>query len=125
MWRARRWRELLNLIDHLPRNSAYHEALVEDDDLAEVLATRPDVDRPPTRQMRDFSVEVELLSVLGDRIGELIHVVAATKGAKPKPLRPLPRPSSALQRLRARRRRAKHDSVVARLLPGRSKDANG
>ncbi len=110
---------MLNLIDHLPRNTAYHEALVNDEDLAERLLDRPDVDRPATRQMRDFSVEVEVLSVLTDRIGELIQAVAATKGAKPKPLRAMPRPATALQRLRARKRMRKHDSVVARMLPGR------
>ncbi len=127
MWQSRRWRHLLNIIDQLPRHSAFGEALTNDEELAHEVAKRrkhDDSGRAPSRSMRDFTVEVELLSVVADRIAELIQAVAATKGAKAKqnPIR-MPRPVTALQRVTAQRRRAKHDSVVARVLPGREAPA--
>ncbi len=120
MWRSRRWRHLLNIIDRLPRHSAFAESLADDDELATVLARMPQRDGVPSRRMREWSPEVELLSVLGDRIAELIQAVGATKGAKPRQVRALPRPVTAMQRRRAAARKDKHKSLVARLLPGRS-----
>ncbi len=117
-WRSRRWRRLLNLIDHLPRHSAYHESLVNDEKLAALLV---DIDggqpAPPKRQMREFTPEVELLSVIADRLAELAQVVVASKGGKPHPVRPMPRPVTAAQRLRARKRKRTHQSLVSRMLP--------
>ncbi len=121
MWQSRRWRHLLNIIDGLPRNSAYHEALSNDIPLARMLSALPERKGGPIRRMREFSAEVEVLSVCADRLAELIQAVGATKGAKPKAIRLMPRPVTASQRLAARRRKAKHDSIVARMLPNRGK----
>ncbi len=126
MWQSRRWRHLLNIIDHLPRHSAFGESLANDEELAEELLKRQqDIGRRgPMRRMRDFTAEVELLSTLVDRVSELIHVVAASKGSKGggKQIRHMPRPVTAMQRLLAKRRKEKHDSIVARVLPGRNRD---
>ncbi len=121
MWRSRRWRKLLNVIDNLPRTSAYHEALSNDEALAEALMGLPDRPVGPVRRMREWSAETELLSVVADRLAELIHTVAATKGAKGgRQIRHQPRPVTAMQRINARKRKAKHASLVARLLPKRA-----
>ncbi len=124
MWQSRRWRHLLNIIDQLPRDSAFAEALSNDEGLAEALLKMPQRPGLPTRRMREWSAEVELLSALVDRTAELIQAVAATKGAKPKQVRWMPRPVTAIQRLRARARKAKHNSLVARLLPGRGDETS-
>ncbi len=71
----------------------------------------------PMRRMREWSPQVELLSIVADRLAELIQTVGATKGAKPRQIRAMPRPVTAMQRLLARRRKSKHESLVARMLP--------
>jgi hypothetical protein len=115
-WRRRRWRKLLNLIDHLPRDTAYVDAVADDELVAEAMADQPD---PPVRapRMATWSPEVELLTALLDRVAELIHVVAMTAGAKPGRRTPAPRPVTALDRVRQRRRETQHQRVVAKLLP--------
>lgn len=68
--------------------------------------------------MSEYSPELERLTDLLDRIGELIAVVAVTGGVRSQPqLKPAPRPVTAMERLRERRRKAKHRSLTARLLP--------
>lgn len=114
------------MIDHLPRSSAYGEALAADEELAAMMLKRSTGEdgRRATRNMREWTAEVELLSTVADRLAELIQVVGATKGAKPKQIVHQPRPVTAMQRVRARRRKRTHESLVSRLLPGRggSKD---
>lgn len=118
MWRSRRWRKLLNLIDHLPRNSAYVEALANDEDLVEQMLDRSDdAATGPTRRMSEYSADVELLSAISDRIAELIQVTVAVNGAKPQKIQYSPRPITAGERVRRRRRESKHRTLVSRMLP--------
>jgi hypothetical protein len=117
-WRSRRWRRLLNVIDHLPRNSHYVEAVSLDEQVAERILNMPDdsVSRP-RRRMSEYSVVVETLSLLTDRVSELIGTVAASKGLKPRKIPPAPRPETATERLRSQRRRVTHRRLVSKLLP--------
>jgi hypothetical protein len=119
-WRARRWRKLLNLIDGLPRDSAYVEALTSDEQWAAAVLDNPPPDGPPTRRMADWTPELEMLTNLYDRVGELIQVTVATAGGKPRKVQPAPRPTTALERARRHRREAKHRSLVSRVLPHRA-----
>jgi hypothetical protein len=117
---GRRWRRLLNLIDNLPRNSAYVQAMVEDDDYADaVVAHEKPHERPkPRRYMAEWSVEVELLSSVLDRLGELISVSMVAAGAKKAPkVAPAPRPMTAFERARSKRRWQNHNALVSRVLP--------
>ena len=66
--------------------------------------------------MREFSAEVELLSVVADRLAELIQAVGATKGSRVGSISHQPRPVTAMQRVRAQRRNAKHKSLAARIV---------
>lgn len=118
-WRSRRWRRLLNIIDHLPRNSAYREAVAEDEDLARQLlkVKPPDDDAVPVRRMSDWSAEVEMLTAVLDRLGELVQAVAALGGAKPRRVQPAPRPVTAFERVRRNRRADQHRALVSRVLP--------
>jgi hypothetical protein len=124
-WRSRRWRKLLNLIDRLPRNSAYVEALAEDDELAQQLSSQPRPNVRSVRRMTEWSVEVELLSVVADRLAELAQVVATSRGAKRTRVAPMPRPLTAGQRLEVRQRHSKHLSLVSRVLPPAGEPAGG
>lgn len=126
LWRSRRWRELLLLIDWLPRNSAYMEALSDDEELAEqVLRDQKreqkngkDRDRPGRSGPRisEFSVEVERLTDLVDRMSEAIQATVASAGGKPPRMQPQPRPVTAMQRLQEKERYAKHRRTVSRVL---------
>lgn len=116
-WRARRWRKLLNMIDGLPRDSAYVEALTSDEQWAAAVLDNPVPQGKPKRRMADWSPELEMLTNLYDRMGEQIAVTVAVAGGKPKKVTPAPRPTTALERERRQRRDAKHRSVVSRMLP--------
>jgi hypothetical protein len=122
LWRTRRWRKLLNLIDQLPRDTAYMEAVADDEQLATFLLSRPDghSKKPsaPTRRLSEYSAEVEVLSAILDRLGEVTQAIVASAGAKPRKVTPAPRPVTALERMRTRRALTKHRSLVSRVLPG-------
>lgn len=88
---------LLNIVDHLPRNSAYGEACALDEALV-------DPDAPPERRrpsMREWSPEVELLAAIFDRLNNVVQV----QSSKDLRLKPWPSPVTAADMLRERERR--------------------
>ena len=116
-WRSRRWRRLLNIIDGLPRNWAFVEAVTSDEEWAETVLKHPQPPAP-ARVMSQWSPELEMLTNVYDRLGELIQVVAASHGGKPRRVPAAPRPVTALDRVRRRRARQQHLRLVAQVLPG-------
>lgn len=110
--------EILDYLEHLPRTSAYHTAVAEDEELAERLATEPP---PPSRPppLREFGPEVQALAEVRDLLANLIAVTVKAHGGKPPKVKPYPRPETALQRSRRRRRLHQHRALVDRVLPGR------
>jgi hypothetical protein len=124
-WRSRRWRRLLNIIDRLPRDSAYIDALSQDDEFAAAYA-RDDDDSSakPVRRMAEWSPSVEILTLILDRLGEVVQAVAALGGVKPRKLPRAPRPVTASERLASRRRHEGHKALVSRVLrkPPNAKD---
>lgn len=111
------FRFVLNVVDHLPRHSAYVQALSDDDEWAERVIDNPQPERGPSVRMADWSPELEMLTNLFDAVRELTRVTAMSAGAKPKKVNPAPRPRTALDRVRARRRKAQHNRLVTILLP--------
>lgn len=69
--------------------------------------------------MSDWSPTVELLTAILDRLAEVTQAIAVGNGAKPRKLPKAPMPVTAIDRVRNRRRMAKHRSIVARVLPGK------
>jgi hypothetical protein len=118
MFRDRRWLDLLTLIDWLPRNSAYFEAISDDEEVAEDVLSRPENKRPRGAGPRisEWSPELERLTDLVDRMGEVMVAVIASQGGKPPRLRPHPRPRTAIDRLRERKRYEHHKKTVARVI---------
>jgi hypothetical protein len=118
-WRARRWRRLLNFLDGMRRTSHVHEAMAQDDELADLWLERERKgevpESKPRRRITEFGVSEELQSVIADRLGELIQVQAGGKGANRRRVDPMPRPETALHRARDRRARRKHKYTVARV----------
>jgi len=123
MWRTRRWRQLLDILEYLPRTSAYAQALATDEELAEQVAEMPETDDRPaawTRSHRDYTPEVEMLTAVYDRLGELIRVTAAMRGARGKPPPLGPRPVHAFEKYRKQKLRRNHDQLVSRLITNKS-----
>jgi hypothetical protein len=116
LWRKRRWRYLLSRIDHLPRNSAYVEALSLDEELAAQVASRPPVDKPgkSSVNMRDWSPLLEMLTVIADRQADIIQAIIASQGGKPPKIRPLPRPKTAIEKLSDPR--LQHQKILSRVM---------
>ena len=124
MFEAGRWGFLLNLIDHLPRTSAYVQAMADDEELAAEL---PEDEGGPRRDvpLREWSSQVELQAAIFDRLGELINAVIVGNGGKPSRVDPWPTPVLASQRVQAKRRRELADQMAAKLWPKREGGADG
>lgn len=116
LWRARRWRFLLNLIDHLPRDSHYVEAAAQDDELA---AYRRTPSGKAEMRVAEWSPEVAVLASVHDIVAQLLAVTYAANGNKPPKISPYPRPMTAQQRLEAVELRRKQDAVRQMLYPPR------
>lgn len=118
-WQSRRWRRLLNLLDGLRRNSHVSEAFAMDEELAEIYLEHEHDGRGQrsenSRKYSEYTAEVELLSYAVDRLGELIVAQAMGRGARRRKVEPMPRPQTALHRVRQRRARSKHQYTVARV----------
>lgn len=111
--------EILDYLEHLPRTSAYHTAIAEDEDLAKRLAAEPPPpsNRPPP--LSEFGPEVQVLAELRDLIAHLIAVTVKAHGGKPTKVKPYPRPETAVQRERRWRRLQQHRALADRVLPRR------
>lgn len=115
MFRTRRWRLLLNLIDHLPRNSSYVEAQLADTELAEALLASDQEMPAPRRRMSEWSPEVEALAAVVDRLGEVVAVLVAVNGGKPGQLKPYLRPVTAADEVRARQAHQSHLRLLSKI----------
>lgn len=96
------------------------EAMADDEDLAQRMLDKPGDGKPeqaPRRRLSDWSPTVEMLTCIQDRLTELIQVCAMLGGAKPRKVIPAPKPVTAIDRVRKRRRITAHEALVARVLP--------
>lgn len=131
MWRTRRWRRLLLLIDHLPGHSYTAAATANDEEhatrLAEYLAEHENDDDkedlgPPIHR---WTPEVAAIADLINAVNAGFHKnFAAQVGGSSKagpPPTPYPTPKTAFGRARERaryeRRMRQHESLARRLLP--------
>lgn len=89
-------------------------AQADDEDFAEAVLALPESDRPDRGpSLADWSPEVNLLAAAVDRLGENIAATIAAAGGKAPKIRPLPRPKTAFDRVRARRRWEAHGTLVS------------
>lgn len=136
LWHGRRWRLLLNLIDHLPRHSFYSEAVANDPEHARLLAkanaerAAAGEEKKHTPPMTTWTPEVGAIADLIDAVNGVNYTLKAVNSDKKvKPPEPYPRPVTALQgatkRAQYERRKAAHESLVARVLPHKKKAGQG
>lgn len=81
---------------------------------------------PPAKtsapSITEFSPVVNLLTILADRMGDLTAVVASGNSRRRvRPPKPLPRPITAADRLKSRKRRATYDYIVSLVQPREGK----
>jgi hypothetical protein len=60
---------------------------------------------------------VQALAFTVDRLGDIVRTLIAANGRKPPKLRPYPRPVTAAERAKHRRKIEAHRALVARVLP--------
>lgn len=115
-FRSRRWRRLLNFVQRIRRNSHFGQVMALDEELAKLILEHEDERKDlVVRSMTEFSVEAELLSVVADRLGELLQVQVGKGGGKARAVKPQPRPKTALAKLRERREMKHVDFTFDRL----------
>lgn len=102
------------MIDHLPRNSALVEAQANDEDVAKLMLTaKPST--TATERLSEWSPERDALARIEEWLQAINRSVVASMGVPPAQFRPVARPTTALQRLRADERRKQHLSLVKRV----------
>jgi hypothetical protein len=128
-WRERRFRFLLNMIDHLPSATWYYEAVMSDPDhidaivKAEREAPQDEGDgKPKAPPFHTWSPELAAITDVLDAVRDVAHTVAQVQSEKKIKQPPrAPRPVSPLEEARreaaAARRLAKHRALAKRLLP--------
>ena len=117
-FRARRWRRLLNLIDHLPRTSFLAEAMADDEEAAaQWLAHQEAGGELAARRERwsEWTAERDALERIADALSVLIGVTVNVHGGKATRTKPGPRPTGAVDRLRERQRLNADRALKARL----------
>jgi hypothetical protein len=85
--------------------------------LERVLAEAPDEETSNRPPFEEFSPEVAAIYIVADRLADVCRGLVGLGGKKPKTIAPLPRPASALERIKNRKRRKQHEALVARVLP--------
>lgn len=118
MWQSRRWRFLLNVIDHLPRTSYFSQAVANDEEHALMILRAQEAGMTTGRSgpsLTHWSPEAERLDSILDGIRALIVATANGAGAHLPPPKPVARPTTALDRVRHRQRMLKHEALVARV----------
>lgn len=118
LWRSRRWRRLLNLIDHLPRTSFYYAAVANDEEHVEqIVAAReghPQEDSGPS--LTEYDGTAERLDRIADLMQQNTAATIAAAGAKPPMFQPQARPTTAFEKVAHRRKAAKHQQLTSRLV---------
>lgn len=127
LFRGRRWRELLNLLDQLPTDTHMNRLLTTDEDYMEAVlgdaepSKDDDEEKPQAPSMAHWSQTNAMLAALIDAVNKLNASNQALAGAKNPKFEPYPRPESAAQKIMARReeqrKRRKHEELVSLLLP--------
>lgn len=133
LWRARRWTLLLDLLDRLPSHSQYAASVSMDENharlLAEAMAAQEDQGESQKTgpALTTWTPEMATLTKILDAVRHVSYAVVASQHGKKagEPPTPSPVPVTPLERaMRAAdfaKRKASHESLVARVLPNKGK----
>lgn len=131
MWRARRFRRLLNLIDHLPRHTYYSQAVLNDPEhmaMLERVKEQGDPGPAPLPPLATWSPEVDMGATINDSLQQLLDAIVRSNVDKTKqnavpPIRWTPRPGrpqdgdARKPRISRAEQEARHEYAKALFLP--------
>lgn len=114
LWRARRWRLLQNLIDHLPPDSHYAEAMLNDSEYAAAIiaAGLPE----PAERISQWSPVREALAQVIDALHIQTQTLVAVMGGTPRTVRAVDRPVTAIERAAGDDKRRRYEQLLAQIL---------
>lgn len=120
LWRARKFRKLLRLIDQLPAATRFSNAVANDEEHVErLLASGVQPSQTPSGpSLSEWTPIVSLLTDISDQLQGLTvaTLAAGGAGAKAGKVKPRPRPSTAFETVRHRQALARHNALVARVI---------
>jgi hypothetical protein len=104
------------MLEQLPSHGRYKAAILDDEELAERIAEQP---ASSSFGMHEWTPERALLTVMVDWLQAIysITVAANSKNGKGPPVKPLPRPVTAVDRLEQRRRLEMGRAIMAQMFP--------
>jgi hypothetical protein len=109
------WRTVWSFKDRLPRGAHYKAALAMDPDLADKLLEReddPEFTEEPAATPEGYTTETYLLLSVIDALMGVQAAVIAAAGADPPSIAPMPRPITALDEARERKRMRNMQALI-------------
>lgn len=106
------WRKLRVLLEKLPSTSLMNEAMAQDDELAREFIDTISDHKDTGPRLTEYTLGVERLDTLSDKISNLAAIVVSAAGGKPGRPRPAKRPETAFTRLRDARAIARHNNLL-------------
>lgn len=128
-WRARRWRELLELIEQLPTASRLNEATLNDPEAAALINAERQAEEaaaqetgeetePWSPRFSEFDLHAQMLRDVINELADLRAVTIAAAGGKYRRPKDYPRPRTEVDRLRERSDREWAQWMTNLFLPG-------
>lgn len=131
LWRQRKWRKLLGYITSLPADTQMNYLLSQDEEYLEHAMRAQEKNRTggsataPGPSMAEWNLTVSLLAQVVDAVNRNTEVTKAAAGGKPSQVRPVPRPTTAAERIGNRIQREAHEEMSAILLRNRPDRSGG
>ena len=95
--------------------------LLDGEHLGAILESQEDQAKSDPHPLQsEHGYAEELLAMLVDAVRESTAVAVAAAGGKPRPIKPLPRPKTAVPEIDDRVRLEEHRKIVSMVLPGRT-----
>lgn len=93
---AGRWVGLIELIDMLPGACRLNEALVNDPEMAALIARQPKPEGEWSPRTSEFGLQEHMLSTVISELKQVKQAVIAGAGGSPSPEKPFPMPRTAV-----------------------------
>lgn len=91
LYKERRYKHILALIDGLPAHSRYVQALYQDEEFSQMLDNSEE-SGPSAPPLSTWTPEVDMLAKAVDQLNVLTQTLIGVNGGKPKKVQPVTRP---------------------------------
>jgi len=122
LYRSRRWRYLLSLIDELPEASRVRQAMLDDPEVAEaILDADGGTDAEWHPPISEYGLAEQYLAQIIDGLAALNQAVVALGGGKPERPKATPRPRTQIDVVRERRSAETQADIIRLFAPHAAK----